>query len=111
MLAFYFTLANLPSYMRSKVDQIQLLLMCKEDYVSDSKIADLLHPVLRDLHVLEKDGIDVGLGRNIRGSVLCLTGDNLGSHFIGGFANQLLKCQIRLQILYEAKRELVRLCQ
>ena len=42
-------------------------------------------PLLKDLHLLETEGLDIGLGECIRGSVFAIAGDNLGSHWIGGF--------------------------
>ena len=44
-----------------------------------------MRPLVNDLKILESSGIDLGLGMPTRGSILCILGDNLGSHLLGGF--------------------------
>lgn len=46
---------------------------------------EILAPVVRDIKVLENDGIDIPLyGGGVRGSVVQVTGDNLGLHSLFG---------------------------
>ena len=85
LFAMYYSLGNLYSYSRSCINPIQLVLLCKEKFLNAGNLEVFFQPLLRDLLSLETDGIDIGLGHNIRGSVFALTGDNLGSHWVGGF--------------------------
>jgi hypothetical protein len=68
-----------------KTDNLQLVLLCQEvdfNYFGKEKI---LMPLLNDLQVLE----DVGLvmnNRTFKVRLLCVLGDNLGSHWLGGLS-------------------------
>ena len=86
ILAVYFTIGNLHVFSRSKVDGLQLVLLCKQCLVKTSTIKAVFEPLIQELKVLETTGIDLGLGINTFGSVICVTGDNLGSHWLGGFS-------------------------
>lgn len=45
--------------------------------------ATVLAPLLKDLAILEKDGIDISTaGQNVRGSVFCVAANNLGAQFV-----------------------------
>ena len=84
ILAVYYSLANLYAYNRSKVDAMQLVMLCEERFLEGNPNA-IFRPLLNDLKILEHSGLDLGFDRKILGSVLCVLGDNLGSHWIGGF--------------------------
>ena len=71
---------------RSKVDPFQLILLCPDKYVNTKSINYVMRPLVDDVKILESSGIDLGFEQLIRGSILCILGDNLGSHLIGGFA-------------------------
>ena len=85
ILGVYLSCGNIYPENRSTVDVMQLILLCKESdfkYFGQEKI---FAPLLRDLKYLEETGIDLGFAEKIKASVVCITGDNLGSHCIGGF--------------------------
>jgi hypothetical protein len=84
LLGVYFTLANLYPWNRSSVDQLQLVLLCKEVDCKMFKPASVFGQLIDDLKQLETSGIDVD-GTTVFGSIMCIAGDNLGCHFIGGF--------------------------
>ena len=84
ILAVYYSLANFHAYNRSKVDALQLLILCEERFLKENSNA-IFRPLINDLNVLEHSGLDLGFGHNVLGSVLCVLGDNLGSHWLGGF--------------------------
>ncbi|KAI3354595.1 hypothetical protein L3Q82_019101, partial [Scortum barcoo] len=48
--------------------------------------------LLADLKSLETDGINVD-GETVKGGLYCIAGDNLGSHFIGGFTENFSRSQ------------------
>ena len=86
ILAVYFSLADFLPYNRSSVDQIQLLLLCREvdfkHFGQEAVFSELVH----DLQSLEEIGINLFQERTpVYGAVLAIVGDNLGSHCIGGF--------------------------
>ena len=84
LLAFYFTLGNMWRQCRSKIDHMQLVLLCKEKYVNEDNVDTILQPLIEDLKMLEREGIEIG-EKKVRACVLCITGDNLGSNWLGGF--------------------------
>jgi hypothetical protein len=71
--------------MRSSVDQIQLVLLCRE---SEFKWfgQEIVSELIRELQSLEDTGLPLLDGHEpIWGTVLAIAGDNLGSHCIEGF--------------------------
>lgn len=85
LLGVYFTLADFYPHNRSSVGQMQLVLLCKESdskYFGDLKVFGQL---VNDLKDLERDGIEIAPGKIVKAAVVCIAGDNLGSHYIGGF--------------------------
>ena len=61
ILAVYMTLGNIHVHYRSKVNLIQLVLMCKEkDLVSEPECQLFFAPLINDLKILENEGVDLG---------------------------------------------------
>ena len=86
LLAVYLTLGNILPHHRSKVSLIQLVLLCKEKYLtSESAYRSLFTPLKNDLLKLESQGIDLGFDKVVYGTIAFIAGDNLGSHWLGGF--------------------------
>lgn len=86
ILAVYMTFADLLPFHRLNLDVIQLVLLCKENdlkYFGQKKVFSQL---ISDLKDLESGGIQLYDGMCVKGSVISIIGDNLGSHTIGGFA-------------------------
>lgn len=84
VLAVYLSLANLPIHLRSNTDNMFLVLLCHEKDFKHFGMAKVFSELLADLKSLETNGINVD-GETVRGGLYCIAGDNLGSHFIGGF--------------------------
>ena len=84
VLAVYYTLGNFPPYQRSTIDQIQLALLCLEKDMKYFGVDTIFSKLVSDLCELEKNGIPFN-GQIYKGTVVCIMGDNLGSHMIGGF--------------------------
>ena len=88
ILAVYFMLGNILPHLRSNIAQMQLVLLCTE---SDFKYFG--HNVLFSKMVEDLKRIETGFevegnflgGNTVKGSVVFIVGDNLGSHCIGGF--------------------------
>lgn len=52
LAAFYYTLGNLPVHSRSRVDDIQLALICKASLLKHFGLSKILAPLIKDLRVL-----------------------------------------------------------
>ena len=85
ILAVYFTLGNLDPRCRSIIDPMQLVLLCKESYLKKYGHDQIFGPLIKDIQALEQSGITLESGEILKGSVLVICGDNLGSHCIGGY--------------------------
>ncbi|KAF2891159.1 hypothetical protein ILUMI_15014, partial [Ignelater luminosus] len=73
------------TWQRSKVDQIQLVCLIYERDVKQYGFSEILKPFLNDVKKLE-NGVDINLGQEIihlKGSIIAVLADNLGSHEIG----------------------------
>lgn len=84
ILGVYFTLANFEPFYRSTIDNLQLLLLCREadfKYFGHEKVFSQL---ITDLGELETNGLNFS-GNIVKATVFCIASDNLGSHNIGGF--------------------------
>ena len=84
VVAVYMALANLPSYARTTIDNLQLVILCREvdfTYFGQDKVFKFLVDELRDLEI---HGVCIN-GGVIKSRLLCILGDNLGSHWLGGF--------------------------
>jgi hypothetical protein len=64
---------------------MQLVLLCKEADCKPVTVHKVFERLIHDLKSLEDEGIEVGSSGPVKGTVVCVLGDNLGSHFIGGF--------------------------
>lgn len=73
-----------PQFIRSRVDHIQLVALCRESDVSKYGFEKFFDVIVRDLNILETDGLVIA-GTSFTGSVVAVCGDNLGSHQIGGY--------------------------
>lgn len=86
IVGVYFTLTSFEQFYRSSVDQLQLLLLCTErdfKYFGHEKVFSRM---FSDLRELEDNGLVTSSSHTVRATVLCIVGDNLGSHCIGGYA-------------------------
>jgi hypothetical protein len=83
MLGVYYVFAHLDKYNRYLVDNIQLVLMCRNVHVRRFGIAKVFERLVAELSILEHNGILLnGVQRNVRLSGTI--GDNLGQHELGG---------------------------
>lgn len=86
ILAVYLTPAEIAAHGRYSIDQMQLVLLCREEdlniFFGQEKV---FSAAVNDLKEMEENGIHGPGGNIVRDTVLAITGDNLGSHCIGGF--------------------------
>ena len=87
-LSFYFVLGKLPSKFRSKLSNINLVLLASAQIVSRYGYQKILQPELVDIKELETKGVDVtfeGLNHIFYGTVSMIIADNLAAHALAGF--------------------------
>ena len=84
ILGVYLTLGNFSPHFRSVVDNTLLVLLCKELDLKHFGHDKIFHELVEDLKYLENSGIKIH-DETVKGTLCCITGDNLGSHGIGGF--------------------------
>lgn len=84
ILGVYLTLGNFRPHLRSVVDNTLLVLLCKEVDLKHFGHDKIFHDLVEDLKKLENDGIQLH-NETVKGTLYCITGDNLGSHGVGGF--------------------------
>lgn len=86
LCAVYWVLANLPPKYRSVIHIIQLALLAKATDLKKYGYAAVLALLLRDVHTLERDGVFIdSLGQNVKGTIFCVSADNLAAHGLDGF--------------------------
>lgn len=84
LLAVYMTLGNLPLRYRSRVESMQLVMLCRQKDVKEFGLDKVLQPLTEDLLLLETKGLLInGVNHFVR--LDFIAGDNLGSHMVGGF--------------------------
>lgn len=82
----YWFFASLPSKYRSALHTIQLALLCKIADLKKSGYKAVFSPLLNDINILEEEGVSIeSLGQNVRGTVFCVSADNLAAHGLRGF--------------------------
>lgn len=86
--AVYMLIRNMPENYISKCDNIYVVSLCNADDLKtkETDFNDIWRLIRRDVSILENRGIDVGNGVILKGSILCLTFDNLGANMSLGFA-------------------------
>lgn len=86
-LGIYMALGNLPPDIRYNSGNIKLVALCKEKEF-DHKI--VYGRIVRDLKKIESEGIRIE-GKNLKGSLVFIAGDSLGSHSLGGYTENFSK--------------------
>lgn len=80
ILAVYMNIGNLPDYLLTHTSTIKLVALCKEVDFDHKKVYG---KIVEDLKKLE-NGVEM-FDKVVKGSLIFITGDNLGSHGLGGF--------------------------
>lgn len=93
VLAVYLSLADLLPHNRSSTDHMQLVLLCREKDFKSFGQKTVFKQLIEDLQHLEVNGTDIGGSAVMKGTICAITGDNLGSHTIGGFTENFSTTQ------------------
>lgn len=105
--AFYFVLGNLEPKYRSRLSLIPLVLLCKGSYLQKYGIDAVLTPLIKDLRILETDGITLHFQNQritLHGTLVAAVADNLGAHVLGNFF-QKFSTSLRLCRFCNATRD------
>lgn len=89
IVAMYMALINLPPYLRTKVENVQLVFSCLESHIAKFGWDKILEKVIY-IRKLETEGITIfvnGVHKTFFGTLIAMLGDNLGSHQIGGYCS------------------------
>ena len=90
LCAVYWVLANVPPKYRSAMHTIQLAMLAKVTDLKKYGYAAVLAPLVRDIHTLEQDGVFIeSVGQNVKGTIFCVSADNLAAHGLGGFLESI----------------------
>ncbi len=82
----YWTILNLPHHFKTKVQHIKMAVLSKKEIFDKYGIDEVLKPLLKDLRVLENDGLFVhSLGRTLKVAFPFWKSDNLGAHWFGNY--------------------------
>jgi len=87
LCAFYFVLGNIPPKYRSKLESIQLLILCKNCVMKKYGISRVVQRLVEDIRLLETDGLEVlidGTVKVFHGTISFMTADNLAAHTLSG---------------------------
>ena len=109
LVGVYMTIGNIAPYHRSKVDNLQLVLLCLERDLKYFKFNKIFDTVLQDIKVLETTGISLTINNELltfRGTLAVMLGDNLGSHQIGGFVENFSSSEFFCRYCYAKKSSL-----
>lgn len=88
ILAVYLSIGNLPDYLRSRINSIKLVALCKEKEFDHEKVYGR---IVEDLKKIETEGIKLASGEVIKGTIVFIAGDNLGSHSLAGLPENFSK--------------------
>jgi hypothetical protein len=97
---FYYTLGNIPPMYRSNLQCIQLFAVVKSAVLQKYGADTILETFMDGIKSLEKDeGVTIvinGQAYTFRGTLALVSGDNLASHYLGGYkslSSALRKCR------------------
>jgi hypothetical protein len=86
--AVYFTLKNMPPKYLCKLSNIFVVILCNANDLKSktTDFNDIWSLVVEDLSILENEGIDIGDGKRLRGTLIYASFDNLGANTSLGLA-------------------------
>ena len=97
--------------MWSKIDHFQLLILCKDKYCNRNTLAVILKPLVEELKLLKSIGVDLGFrNKKMVGSVMCLLGNNLSSHVLGGFTTSFSNANCMCRFCTVTRQEFLENC-
>ncbi|KAJ8665629.1 hypothetical protein QAD02_007291 [Eretmocerus hayati] len=96
IIGVYMMIANLPPHLRSKTNNIKLVLLCFDKYINEFGWDEILDRFLSDMIILETEGVSYSVSGTVqtrRGTIIVGVGDSLVSHCLGGYAKNFSTVQ------------------
>ena len=85
VVGVYCMLGNLPPHQRAKLDNIMLIMLVKESLLKKFGQSVVFRRLVSELSTLSSCGFSVDGKQCYPFTLLGILGDNLGSHYVGGF--------------------------
>ncbi|KAK3908808.1 hypothetical protein KUF71_019063 [Frankliniella fusca] len=88
ILVVYLMIGNLPIHLRTHVNSVQLVALWLDKEFDHNAVYGI---IVEELKLLETDGVFIEDRGVVKASLVCIVGDNLGSHRAGGFVENFSK--------------------
>ena len=88
ILVFYYSLLNIPQYLRSRLRHIHVAILVRSTYANKYGLDSVVECLKQDLYTLSQQGIMIngsGVQRRWYGALTVVSADNLESHKLAGF--------------------------
>lgn len=82
LLGIYMSFWNIPEHLRSHVNTIKLVGLCREKNFNHEIV---FGRIVSDLEKIRSEGVKINNDKTVKGILLFIIGNNLGSHSLGGF--------------------------
>jgi hypothetical protein len=102
---FYYSIGNFEPIERSKIDNIQLVSLCREKHIKHFGWNEFSKYMVAELKHLETVGFTTQNLR-VRVVLVAIAGDNLGSHALGGFTENFSSVESFCRFCYYTKSKL-----
>lgn len=102
IMAVYLSIGNMPPHLRSHVNSMQLVALCPAKNFNHQAVYE---GTVRDLKRIESQGILLKSGERIKGSLVFIAGDNLGSNGLGGFSENFSRSPYFCRYCYVSRKE------
>lgn len=85
--AIYLQIRNIPRRFLSKLSSIYLVALCETEVIKQHYVSlnNILEHIVRDINILQTEGIDIGRNENLYGTLINFSFDNLGGNAVFGF--------------------------
>lgn len=107
VVGVYMILANTKPFSWSKVDNMFLVALAYEKDINQFGFHSFLRELIKDLKELEDTGVQLN-NNFLKGSLVAVLGDNLGSHQVGGFCENFSTSQYICRYCYITNDVLVK---
>ena len=99
LVGVYFTIADLEPFHRSSINNLQLIMLCKETDFKSFGPDTVFSRMLSDLRQLVDHGLVTTAGHAVRATVITIVGDKLGVTLHWWLHTEFQHFQVFLQVL------------
>ena len=98
-MGIYFTVADFEPFHRSSINNLQLIMLCKETDFKSFGPDTVFSRMLSDLRQLEDHGLVTTAGHAVRATVITIVGDKFGVTLHWWLHTEFQHFQVFLQVL------------